>query len=222
VKKNNRDEISLRINSVKELINFIIPHFLSYPLLSQKAADFLLFKEIIHLITTKINLQSESREEALQQIINLRASMNLGLSDLQKSKFINSKPVYRQIINSDSIPDLNWIAGFTSAEGCFSVSISQSNRTKIGQVIQLKLKITQHNRDKKLLELIVKSLNCGAVYSHSKSASDFQVVNFEDITKKIIPFFNQYSILGVKYLDFTDWCNIATLMGEKNILVRMD
>ena len=80
-------------------------------------------------------------EEGLQQIINIRASMNWGLSDLQKSEFINYKPVYRQIIHYNDIPNLNWIAGFSSGEGCFLVSITNSNRNKIGQVIQLTFKI---------------------------------------------------------------------------------
>lgn len=39
-------------------------------------------------------------EDGLQQIINLRASINLGLSDLHKSKFPNYNPVARPIINS--------------------------------------------------------------------------------------------------------------------------
>lgn len=38
--KNNRNEISFRVNSIQDLTNKIIPHFLTYTLLSQKAADF--------------------------------------------------------------------------------------------------------------------------------------------------------------------------------------
>lgn len=137
MKKNTRSEISLRVNSVQELTNLIIPHFLSYPLLSQKAADFYLFKQIVELILTKTHLT----DEGLQQIINIRASMNWGLSELQKSQFINCNPVPRQIINYTDIPNLNWIAGFSSGEGCFLVTISNSNRNKIGQVTQLTFKI---------------------------------------------------------------------------------
>jgi hypothetical protein len=37
-------------------------------------------------------------QDGLQQIINFRASINLGLSDLQKSKFPNYHPVARPII----------------------------------------------------------------------------------------------------------------------------
>jgi len=34
------------------------------------------------------------------------------------------------------------------------------------------------------------------------------------ITKIIIPLFNKYPILGVKYLDYLDWCKIANLISE--------
>jgi hypothetical protein len=185
VSKNTRKEVIFRVNSLHDLTNFIIPHFENYPLLSQKAADFYLFKQIVKLINTKNHLT----EAGLLQIVNIRASMNLGLSDLQKSEFINYNPVTRPIINYTEIPNPNWIAGFSSGEGCFLVTISKSNKNKIGQVIQLIFKISQHHRDKKLLELIAKYMNCGAVKSHSENAFVFKVGKFSDVYKKVIPFF---------------------------------
>jgi hypothetical protein len=162
--KNNRSEVSFRVNSAQELTNLVIPHLFHFPLLSQKAADFYFFKEIVNLIFYKTHLT----EEGLLQIINIRASMILGLSDLLKSQFINCCPVPRKIINTTLIPNLNWIAGFSSGEGCFLVTISKSNQTKIGQTTQLTFKVSQHNRDRKLLELMGQYLNCGAVYSHGE------------------------------------------------------
>ena len=60
---------------------------------------------------------------AAPQIINIRASMNLGLSNSQKVEFTNYKPVSRPIINNIEISNPNWIAGFSSAEGCFLANI---------------------------------------------------------------------------------------------------
>jgi len=45
--------------------------------------------------------------EGLKQIINIKASMNLGLSDFLKSEFIDFTPVKRHIINTENIPDPN-------------------------------------------------------------------------------------------------------------------
>jgi LAGLIDADG endonuclease len=94
-----RQKASFRVNSLQELINIIIPHFLHYPLLTQKAADFILFTKIVELMNDNVHLT----ENGLQQIINLKASMNLGLSDLQKSEFPNYNPVERPIINTTKI-----------------------------------------------------------------------------------------------------------------------
>lgn len=153
-------------------------------------------------------------DDGLQQIINLRASINLGLSDLQKSNFPNYNPVARPIINSTEIPDLNWIAGFVSAEGCFFLSIFKSNRTKIGYAIQLMFKLTQNKRDKNLLELITKFVNFENIYFQSENAFDFTVSKFADIIKIIIPMFKIHPIQGIKQLDFQDFCKVAALIDE--------
>lgn len=202
VSKKTRSEGSFRVNSLHDLTNFIIPHFVNYPLLSQKAADFYLFKQIVNLINTKVHLT----DVGLQEIINIRGSMNLGLSELQKHEFINYNPVAGPIINYTEIPNPNWIAGFSSGEGCFLVSISKSNKNKIGQNIQLIFKISQHRRDKNLLELIAKYMNCGAVYYYSENAFVFKVGKFADIINKIIPVFKAHSIHGVTQLDYQDFC----------------
>jgi hypothetical protein len=43
--------------------------------------------------------------EGLNQIVNIKASMNLGLSDKLKSEFAGYTPVERPVINNDNIPD---------------------------------------------------------------------------------------------------------------------
>nr|YP_009690205.1 LAGLIDADG homing endonuclease [Porodaedalea pini]QEG56985.1 LAGLIDADG homing endonuclease [Porodaedalea pini] len=119
------------------------------------------------------------------------------------------------------MPNPNWIAGFSSAEGCFLVSIypppaglRHSNKNKISQFVQLIFKISQHHRDKNLLELIAKYLNCGQVIYHSEKAKVFLVGKFVDINNKILLIFKAHSIQGIKQLDYQDFCEIATLIGD--------
>lgn len=54
--KISRNESSFRVNSLQDLTNIIIPHFLKYPLISQKAADFYLFSQIVSLMNNKVHL----------------------------------------------------------------------------------------------------------------------------------------------------------------------
>jgi len=71
------------VSSVKDLVKTIIPHFLKYPLLTQKGADFILFKQIVDLMENKAHLTIEG----INKIINIKTAMNLGLSELLKSEF---------------------------------------------------------------------------------------------------------------------------------------
>jgi hypothetical protein len=91
------------IGNIKDLTTIIIPHFLKYPLLTQKAADFILFKRVVEIMNEKGHLT----EEGLQRIINLKVSKNLGLSELLQAEFNNINPVARPTINTTKIPDLN-------------------------------------------------------------------------------------------------------------------
>ena len=87
--------VNYSIDSNKELIK-LIKHLDNYPLFfysyyynnknkkTQKAADFILFKEVVMLINEKAHLTIEG----LHQIINIKASMNLGLSEFLKYEFI--------------------------------------------------------------------------------------------------------------------------------------
>jgi hypothetical protein len=72
-------------------------------LLTQKAADFILFKQIVELIKNKEHLSIEG----LTKIINIKASLNLGLSEILKTNFNKINPVKRPIINTTKIPDPN-------------------------------------------------------------------------------------------------------------------
>jgi hypothetical protein len=45
--------------------------------------------------------------EGLNQIINRKASMNLGLSDYLKSEFKDVSPIERTVIKTKDIPDPN-------------------------------------------------------------------------------------------------------------------
>jgi hypothetical protein len=64
--------------------------------------------------------------------------------------------------------------------------------------------LTQHTRDRKLLETIKDYLDCGAVKEKSSiiNVLTLKVVKFSDVLEKIVPFFKKYKVLGVKSEDF--------------------
>ena len=94
--------------------------------------------------------------EGLNQIVNIKASMNLGLSEKLKLEFPGYTPVKRPVINNDSVLlDPHWISGFVSGceAGNFDVRMPSTN-SKLGTRVQLRFRISQHSRDIKLLEKI--------------------------------------------------------------------
>ena len=95
-----RNSVKYRVASFEEL-GLIIKHLDKYPLITQKKADFLLFKQAWELISQKGHLTSEG----LNQIVNIRAAMNLGLTETLKREFPAYIPVARPLIQDQKIKD---------------------------------------------------------------------------------------------------------------------
>ena len=97
------------VNSVKDLINVIIPHFDKYPLLTKKQADYEIFKHIVRIMYNKQHLSTEG----LNKVISLKASLNKGLTPLLTKNFPNVNPEERPVIKS-FLKDPSWVAGFVA------------------------------------------------------------------------------------------------------------
>ena len=90
----------------------------------------MLFKQALDLIKCKKHLTLEG----LQEIVNIKASMNLEISH---SDFPNTIPVARLSVSSlergyNSINSF-WMAGFVAGDGCFSVHLKKSPSSKLGE-----------------------------------------------------------------------------------------
>ena len=63
--------------------------------------------------------------------------------------------------------------------------------------------------------------NCGGVENHSgASAVNFVVVKLSNLTGNIIPFFDNYPLIGSKARDYEDFKAIANLMTHKAHLTK--
>lgn len=89
-----RESVRYEVTSLKDLTNVIIPHFEKYPLLTQKRADYELFKKVVELMNQKEHLTTEG----LNNIMSLRASINKGLTEVLKEAFPDVKPVERPVV----------------------------------------------------------------------------------------------------------------------------
>jgi len=210
----NRDIANYSIDSIKDL-NKLIYHLERYPLLTQKAADLLLFKKAVELVDSKAHLTYQG----IKDIVNIKASMNLGLSAALQSEFVGFIPVERPVINNNNvIINPKWLSGFISGEGNFDVRIPSTN-SKLGYRVQLRFRISQHSRDDILMQKIVEYFGSGKLYYYGgKRAVSLIIIDFKAITDILIPFFNENPIIGIKLYDYMDWYKIHSLMINRSHL----
>jgi len=212
ITRSRDNQVIYAVKSLKELHNVIIPHFIKYPLLTQKKIDFELFILVIELMMNKEHLT----ELGLRKIFSIKASLGKGLSKKLINVFPDLVAIEKPIIKMTEIVDNHWLGGFTSAEGCFDCIIRKNSTTKIGHQVAIRLTIIQHSRDTLLINVLKNHLGCGVVRVDSKKPQvTLSVTSFSEIFNIIIPFFDKYLIQGIKLADYLDFRKIAFLMKDK-------
>ena len=204
------------VASLKDLMR-IVEHFDNYPLLTQKYGDYLLFREVIMLMQGKEHLT----REGLEKIVAIKASMNLGLSKKLQAVFPNVNPVARLLVRTQKIPHPSWVSGFASGEGCFFLNIGKDSNFKTGYRVRVGFQLTQHIRDKQLISLFETYFGCGKYYlSNDGRHGDYIVSSPHHLVEKILPFFHQHKIIGIKEQDFQSWKDALELIIAKKHLTQ--
>ena len=221
INKDRSKAIKFSIKSLTDLA-VIINHFDKYPLITKKRADYELWKQVYQLMQLREHLTIEG----IHKIVVIKASINRGLSEELKLAFPNQVPAANSRPISDLLSkftiDPHWLAGFSSGESCFMITIKASNTCSLGFQVYLTFQLTQHAINEQLIKNFILYFECGQLKFNKTRPNivDYQVTKLKDITEKIIPFFKKYKIVGVKALDFADWCNAAELMKNKKHLTK--
>nr|ATI20344.1 cytochrome c oxidase subunit 3 [Juglanconis sp.] len=209
--------VTYMVQSLRDITNVIIPHFDKYPLLTQKRADYLLFRQGVNLL----NLKVHSEIEGVRQILSIKASMNReGLSDTLRMNFSTVLPVSRPVVRFEGIGNPNWLAGFADGEGFFYVGVLNSKTILSGFSVSLEFSVSQHVRDELLLSKFAEYLECGKISKASARPNSvtFVVRKFSDIKEKVIPFFQRFPLHGIKSMDYRYFCEVAKIMEDKSHL----
>lgn len=93
------DMYRYKVSSIKDIHGVIIPYFDKFPLVTQKKADFFLFKEIISILS-----KGPLKPSDLQEIVNIKTKLNRGLSSELKIAFPDTIPYSRPVITFNEIP----------------------------------------------------------------------------------------------------------------------
>lgn len=197
---------TLEISSQEVINNKVIPLFDSYPLKGTKYYDFINwrdgFKDFLK------NKDLESRASLIERIYDKKLNLN------------RLKEVIRLPIEHLNNFDGNYISGFVSGDGSFSVTTGPNSfHTGFGQTVFL---ITQHINNKLLIEHIMKYFNIGYLgFSKTRPHEiNYRVARKEDLVKHIIPFFETYPTLGVHSISFYKWKNIINYILESKVSIK--
>jgi hypothetical protein len=211
----SNNSLNYTVSSIKEL-QTIINHFDTYPLMTQKWADYQLFKQVFNLVRDKQHLS----DQGLNKILSLKSALNLGLNDELKNAFPKLIHIERPFVSLNQIRDPYWFTGFVEGEGCFFVDIQKST-SKIGESPTLKFIVTQHERDTALLQSFIDFLGCGRYskqYGKRAAAGYYVITKFSDIWEILIPFFDRYPLHGTKVKDFEDFKQVGSYINQKSHL----
>nr|YP_010846157.1 LAGLIDADG homing endonuclease [Cyathus stercoreus]WEV87344.1 LAGLIDADG homing endonuclease [Cyathus stercoreus] len=95
---------------------------------------------------------------------------------------------------------LEWLSGFTDAEGNFNITLRKFNGNTYSSVM-LTFQICLHIDDLFLLENIKKQLNCGHI-SISGSKCNFFINDKPSLVQVVLPIFNYIKLNSSKYYQF--------------------
>ncbi len=89
-----------------------------------------------------------------------------------------------------------YLAGFADGEGAFMIMLRKSKDYRLGWKVSLSFNVS--NRDKVILALFKRYLQCGTLRERKDGVWYFEVNNLNSIKENVIPFFKKYRFLSAK------------------------
>jgi hypothetical protein len=174
---------------------------------------------IITKISNKLRTPKNITFNKLIDFMNTKYNLSFKLCTLDKSNLL----------------DNYWFTGFTEADGCFYIKIveskpkSETRKRSVSENISLRFRLDQRLYDKptsstmsSIMEEIAKCLSSN-LDKHKTSKGDEILsitVTSIDKLKLIVNYFNEYSLLGTKYIDYKDWEKVFYMIVNKEHLTE--
>ena len=125
------------------------------------------------------------------------------------------------MLNVNRIPDSigYYLAGFVDGEGSFHLTFRKRADYTLPWKVSLSLNVSQ--KDKVILALLKRHINCGQLREKGGGVWMFEVSNLNAIRENVIPFFRKFSFLSAKKKrDFSIFRQMADLMAEDAHLTK--
>ncbi len=129
---------------------------------------------------------------------------------------------YNDIIEQDMLPKRGkylryYLLGIVDGEGSFSISVKRQNDTRFGWVVDPIFKVVQHKKNRIVLELLKRVLNCGRIVTKygQEDIHEYIVDNRRHLKEKVLPFFRKYKPI-IKRDEFILFSNIVEELERGN------
>jgi LAGLIDADG endonuclease len=125
------------------------------------------------------------------------------------------------MIDLTAIPDSigYYMAGFTDGEGSFNISFRPRPEFKASWKVSACFNVSQ--KDKVILALFKKHLQCGTLRGRPDGVWYFEVDNLTSLTENVIPFFRKYHFLSAKKKsDFAMFQQAIVLIRQDHHLTK--
>lgn len=111
-----------------------------------------------------------------------------------------------------------WIVGIIDAEGCFDVHIFENKTMIVGEQVQLRLIVTQKDKDENTLKAIGAFFGAGnkKVTTDSRDGTLQIFIQRQNLViNNIVPFFQKNPLLTAKRKDFELWAKCAEIVKNR-------
>lgn len=114
---------------------------------------------------------------------------------------------------SDELYLRAYLSGYADGEGCFCVTLSRSQRHKFGWDIRPSFSVSQNADRAEVLKLFQCLFGCGSIRpDRSDKTLKYEVRSVPNLVTKVLPHFEQYSLLSSKRRDFEIFAEIVRCM----------
>ena len=157
---------------------------------------------------------------SLEKTIHIDEIKQSSETNTPNSEELQGNVILSEMIESDLYGDIKaenalsvYIAGFADGDGSFNVSFRKRDDYSIGWKINPSFSIAQ--RDKIILQLFQKQLDCGKIRKGSQEGVYYlEVLDLNDLRNKIVPFFKTYPFLSEKGREkFQKFCKTLDLLS---------
>jgi LAGLIDADG endonuclease len=113
-----------------------------------------------------------------------------------------------------------WVVGFVDGEGCFSVPIFRQRSCRLGWQVQPEFAVAQSGRSAGVLHHMQQFFGCGSVTlnrrrdNHRADMWRFGVRRLDDLSHRIVPFFEAHPLRTAKASDFAGFASVIRMMEE--------